>query len=65
MLDVAGYAELFSHSVKTLWGQLKEKGDNSSLVWDKVSPQRGKRGPPSKRILVFVVVGVYLISSVL
>ncbi|XP_073461774.1 SUMO-activating enzyme subunit 2 [Aquarana catesbeiana] len=38
VLDVAGYAELFSHSVKTLWGQLKEKGDNASLVWDKDDP---------------------------
>ncbi|XP_018430835.1 PREDICTED: SUMO-activating enzyme subunit 2 [Nanorana parkeri] len=38
VLDVAGYAELFSRSVRTLWGQLKEKGENSSLVWDKDEP---------------------------
>ncbi|XP_068115723.1 SUMO-activating enzyme subunit 2 [Hyperolius riggenbachi] len=38
VLDVAGYAELFSQSVKNLYGQLKEKGEKSSLVWDKDDP---------------------------
>lgn len=45
VLDVAGYAELFSQSVTKLWGQLKEKGENSSLVWDKVSDRRGRQTP--------------------
>ncbi|XP_040266481.1 SUMO-activating enzyme subunit 2 [Bufo bufo] len=35
VLDVAGYAQLFSQSVKTLRDQLSKKGDGAELVWDK------------------------------
>ncbi|XP_063801798.1 SUMO-activating enzyme subunit 2 isoform X1 [Pseudophryne corroboree] len=38
VLDVAGYAELFSKSVKTLRKQISEKGDGGELVWDKDDP---------------------------
>ncbi|KAM9301555.1 SUMO-activating enzyme subunit 2 [Gastrophryne carolinensis] len=35
VLDVSAYARLFADSVKALWGQLKQKGEAASLVWDK------------------------------
>ncbi|XP_075045483.1 SUMO-activating enzyme subunit 2 [Mixophyes fleayi] len=38
VLDVAGYAQLFSHSVRTLQEQISEKGDGAELVWDKDDP---------------------------
>lgn len=38
ILDVAGYAQLFSQSVKTLRDQLSKKGDGAELVWDKDDP---------------------------
>ncbi|XP_069824728.1 SUMO-activating enzyme subunit 2 [Dendropsophus ebraccatus] len=38
VLDVAGYAKLFSHSVETLREQLSKKGDGAELVWDKDDP---------------------------
>ncbi|XP_066439936.1 SUMO-activating enzyme subunit 2 [Eleutherodactylus coqui] len=38
VLDVAGYAQLFSQSVKTLRDQLSTKGDGAELVWDKDDP---------------------------
>ncbi|KAG8562431.1 hypothetical protein GDO81_015675 [Engystomops pustulosus] len=38
VLDVAGYAQLFSQSVETLRDQLSEKRDSAELVWDKDDP---------------------------
>ncbi|KAM4012713.1 SUMO-activating enzyme subunit 2 [Anomaloglossus baeobatrachus] len=38
VLDVAGYARLFSHSVETLRDQISKKGDGAELVWDKDDP---------------------------
>ncbi|CAN2389270.1 modifier activating enzyme 2, partial [Pristimantis euphronides] len=38
VLDISGYAQLFSQSVKTLRDQLSRKGDGAELVWDKDDP---------------------------
>lgn len=38
VLDVAGYAQLFSQSVDTLRVQISKKGDGAELVWDKDDP---------------------------
>lgn len=38
ILDVAGYAQLFSQSVDTLRVQISKKGDGAELVWDKDDP---------------------------
>lgn len=36
VLGVWGCCQLFKHSVETLRSELREKGDNAELVWDKV-----------------------------
>ncbi|KAJ7997813.1 hypothetical protein DPEC_G00216020 [Dallia pectoralis] len=38
VLGVAGYSQLFSHSVETLRLALADKGDGAELVWDKDDP---------------------------
>uniref|UniRef100_A0A8C7X0P6 SUMO-activating enzyme subunit 2 n=1 Tax=Oryzias sinensis TaxID=183150 RepID=A0A8C7X0P6_9TELE len=38
VLGVWGCCQLFKHSVETLRSELREKGDNAELVWDKDDP---------------------------